>query len=140
MSYFETVQDNMKITKILNKYKNFDKFYYNVKSIINSPEFKKSGSGFVSNNYPSAYSYHRKIQHKNVTVYVNSGFLCTSVSLYQEYYRGIQCTSIVQRHKAEKSDGLYDSTGRVSDSKSITLDKDDSSINNPLNPSNPMSW
>lgn len=139
MSYFDSIQNNMGISKILNKYKNFDKFYYNVKKIINSTEFKNTGSGYVSNNHETAYSFHRNIKLKNVTVYVDSGFLCTSVSLTQEYYRGIQCTSIVRRHSSE-SNKSTSSADRISESKSLNLDKEDTSINNPLNPSNPTSW
>lgn len=138
MSYFDDIQDNMKINQVVKKFQNFDQFYYNVKKIMNSVEFKSTGSGFISNNYLTSHSFHREIHFKNYTVYVNSGLICTSISLQKEYYRGIQCSAIVSRQSTHKSKSLS-STERSSETKSSSSDKDDSSTN-PLNPCNPMSW
>lgn len=138
MSYFDNIQYNMQIDKILKKYQNFDQFYYNIKKIMNSTEFKTTGSGFVSNLGLSLRSFHRKIHFDNYTVHVDSGLICTTISLQEGYYRSIQCSAIVKRHSSNKSDSS-NSYERCQENKKLSTDKDDTSTH-PLNPSNPMSW
>lgn len=135
MNYFENVSENSISNKVLTRFKGFEQFYYNIKTIINSNEFNSTGSHYI-NNTNDSFSFRRIIKNNNITVYVNSGTLCTTISLSKEYYQCIQCSSIVTRHKSNssKSDDYV-----LNRNNSISKNNDDSSyINNPSNPSNPF--
>ena len=139
MSYFDDVQDNVQRNKIVKKFKYFDLFYYNIKRMITSDAFKKNGqAGVVHSGFE--FNFKRKVRKGNITIYINSGYICTTISMQNEmYYTAVQCQQIVEsdRKRAKSKSSSNDYSTRRSKTSS-TKSSDDSSFNNPSNPSNPL--
>lgn len=140
MSYFDAVNDSVQRNKVVEKYKYFDFFYYNVKRMITSDIFKKNGRiGVVHSG--CEFNFRRKIKKGNLTIYVNSGYICTTISLQNEdYYRSVQCQHIVEsdRKRSKKNSSSGDYERRRSGTSSSRSSDDSSSMSSPSNPSNPF--
>lgn len=138
MSYFDEINEEVKRNKVVQRFKYFDLFYYNIKNMITSDIFKKNGQiGVVHSG--CEFNFKRKIKKGNMTIYINSGYICTTISMQNEmYYQSVQCSHIVESdRKRMKKSSSSDSSTRRSERKSSSRN-DDSSFNNHSNPSNPL--
>ena len=137
--FFDDVLDNIEKNNVLKRFEYFDEFYYNIKKIIKSAEFKSTGSGHIFNE-GREFKFRRIILKKNSKIYIKSGPICTTISLNERYHTCIQCKYIVDRDtkKSSKSNNIFSEYEERRSSRSSNSRNDDSTYNNPSNPSNPF--